>query len=97
MTNRDSEESVVERFLRLSDGAESKLLRVIVTLFVLLVVFQGLLTIRPVRERLTRIDRMEGQTYGFAPYADRVVYYTSAKAGLACFSLRDGDVCGVSS
>ncbi len=68
------EDEYVRRFLRLSDRVEKRLLQAIVILLVLLAVFQALLTIDAVRERIAPVERLEGRPYGFAPFPERVIY-----------------------
>ncbi|WP_309118676.1 hypothetical protein [Paenibacillus sp.] len=70
----ESAEAYIERFLRLSDKVEKRLLRGIVLLFFILVLLQALLTIDAVRERIVEVDRLEGRSYGFAPSPERVLY-----------------------
>lgn len=82
MTVRDErvseDEQYVESFLKFSGPIERRLLQAVALLFVLLLLFQGLLLFDSVRERLTGIDRLEGEAYpvgqSFAPEPERVVY-----------------------
>gem|GEM_PF-3103261 len=66
-TCREPDEAYIQSFLSFSNRFESRLLRMIVVLLVLLAVFQGLLQIDEVRGRLSVIDRLEGSTLHFAP------------------------------
>lgn len=63
-----------DRFLELSKVVEKRLLTAIAVLFMLLLLFQGLLLIDGVRERLTGIDRLEGHSSVFAPSPERMLY-----------------------
>ena len=57
----DDRQCYEQRFLRFSDSVEKWLFRCAAVLFFLLVIFQALLSVGGVRERLTVVDRLEGE------------------------------------
>ncbi|HZG85219.1 hypothetical protein [Paenibacillus sp.] len=70
----EEENNYIGRFLKLSAAVEKRLLQAIVTLLALLAIFQALLAIDGVRERISPVDRLEGRPTAFAPQPDHVLY-----------------------
>jgi len=72
--NRNAEEDYIGRFLKLSAAVEKRLVQAITALLALLALFQALLAIDGVRERISPVDRLEGHPTAFAPQPDHVLY-----------------------
>jgi hypothetical protein len=63
-----------EKFVRLSEAVEKRLIRGVWILFILLILAQGLLRFDFIRLRITGVDRLEGHSTSFAPPTERVIY-----------------------